>query len=84
MHLLCYSLSMNNVVTFKKVTTGNFDVLVNGVPCEHTIINGSLGVSGRNTENMYGITGTAKGTRWIGTLQACKKLMIHKFTKEAK
>jgi hypothetical protein len=66
---------MKNVITFEKVVTGNFDVLINGKPSGRTIINGSLGLSG-NTQNVYGITGT-KGVRWIGTLQACKKIMIH-------
>jgi hypothetical protein len=68
------------MVSFKKVTTGEFDVLLNGVKTGHTIVNGSKGVSGFG-QNVYGIVKPGGTTKWIGTLQACKKIMTHSLTK---
>ena len=65
---------MGVMVTFKKITTGPFDVLANGVQSGYGIINGSAGSSG-NGFNMYGITRPAKPVKWIGTLQASKKIV---------
>ena len=69
---------MNNTqavtVTFEKVSTGVFDVYANGVKTKYEIINGSAGLSGRDTMNMYGISGGSQ-VRWVGTLQAAKKLV---------
>jgi hypothetical protein len=61
-------------VTFCKVTTGEFDVLVDGAKSGYTITNGSRGLSGQ-TENVYGIIKPGGSVRWIGTLQACKKVL---------
>ena len=76
-------MNMSNEVTFKKITTGEFEVLLNGQPTERTIVNGSRGLSGRNTQNVYGICKEGS-TRWIGTLQACKKIMVFTLTKDQK
>ena len=72
---------MSNVVTFQKITTGEFDVLLNGNKTEYFIVNGSKGLSGY-TENVYGIR-KAGGVRWIGTLQACKKILSFTLGKRA-
>lgn len=63
-------------VTFKKIATGEFDVLHNGVPSGFLIINGSLGLSGRDTPNMYGFAKGSNPPKWVGTLAACKKIMM--------
>jgi len=68
-------------VTFEKVTTGEFNVLLDGVATGHTIINGSKGVSGHG-QNVYGIIKADGTTRWIGTLQAAKKLLTFSLTKK--
>ena len=65
-----------NTVTFSKVQTGIFDVLLNGNKTRFTIQNGCLGLSGRDTKNVYGIWNEAKQTvRWIGSLQNAKKFV---------
>lgn len=57
--------------------TGHFIATRDGAPSKYEIINGSLGSTGRGF-NMYGIKNTETGAiRWIGTLQACKKLVRH-------
>lgn len=62
-------------VTFKKITTGVFDVLLNGSATKYSIINGSAGLSDRDTFNMYGIATAAGNVRWIGTLHAAKSIV---------
>ena len=69
-------------VTFQKRTTGEFEVLFNGHPTEYSIINGSKGASGFG-QNMYGIAKQSNPTRWIGSLQACKKSLIFTLEKRA-
>lgn len=73
---------MKATVTFQKVAAGEFDVLLDGVKSQYSIVNGSKGVSGHGV-NVYGIAKPA-GTQWIGTLQAAKKLVAFWLTKEAK
>ena len=73
---------MKNQVTFAKVQTGIFDVLLNGEKTEYQIINGSLGMTGRDTVNMYGITNsTNQSVRWFGPLVTCKKAITHTLNK---
>ncbi|MFO0271339.1 MAG: hypothetical protein ACK53W_12495 [Gemmatimonadota bacterium] len=63
-------------IEIKKVATGEFDVLVDGAPTRYRIINGSAGLSGRDTQNVYGITNSATGAvRWIGSLASAKKVV---------
>jgi hypothetical protein len=73
---------MKNTVTFEKITTGEFDVLLNGQKTGFGIVNGSKGLSGQ-TENVYGITKRDGSIRWIGTLQTAKKIMTFTLTKGA-
>jgi hypothetical protein len=62
-------------ITYKRISNGQFEVLRDGVKLDgYGIVNGSLGVSGHGS-NMYGILRPGKAVRWIGTLQACKKLL---------
>ena len=71
------------MLTTNKTSQGNFDVLWNGQPTGWIIVNGSLGVSGRDTRNMYGI---AKGDliKWVGPLASCKKLLTLKLSAQSK
>jgi hypothetical protein len=63
-------------VTFERVTTGEFRVLHNSTPTSFGIINGSAGLSGRDTRNMYGITSSKNASvRWIGSLASCKAIV---------
>ena len=64
------------MMTTKKLSTGEFDVLWNGVSSGYKIVNGCLGLSGRNTANMYGVKNPDTGkVYWHGSLQLCKKLL---------
>jgi hypothetical protein len=74
---------MSKQVTFNKVTTGIFEVLVDGEKTSWHIINGSAGLSGRG-QNMYGITKGDGSPKWIGSLQACKKILTYSLNKEVK
>jgi len=73
------------MLTTNKIQTGFFDVLWNGEKTEYQIINGSAGLSGADTPNIYGIINLETGKRrWIGTLQACKKVITHTIEKRSK
>lgn len=64
------------MMTTKKIGTGEFEVLWNGQPTRFSIVNGSRGLSGRDTFNMYGIVTAGKETpKWIGTLHNAKKIV---------
>jgi len=72
------------MLTTNKIATGQFEVLWNGEKTDWTIFNGSMGLSGRNTQNVYGITNIKTGQRrFIGTLQACKKCLALAMKKQA-
>lgn len=60
-------------VTFERVSNGEFFSYADGVKTPYTIINGSHGAPG--VSNVYGITRDMKSAKWIGTLQACKKIV---------
>jgi hypothetical protein len=64
-------------ITFKKISAGNFEVLENGQNTGYGIVNGSAGLSGHDTANMYGITRQhgSVNVKWVGTLQAAKKMV---------
>ena len=64
------------MLTTNRIAAGQFEVLWNGQKTDWHIVNGSLGLSGRDTQNVYGIANEVTGKRcWIGTLQACKKCL---------
>lgn len=63
------------MITTRKIDTGEFEVLWNGEVTEYRIINGSRGLSGRDTRNVYGIVHPGRAPLWIGSLPACKKLL---------
>lgn len=69
-------------IQFRKVATGEFDVLKDTVNTGYRIVNGSLGLSGRDTPNFYGIVTPSGRRQWVGTLQACKKLVTVWLTKK--
>ncbi len=72
------------MLTTNKIATGQFEVLWNGKKTDWTVFNGSLGLSGRDTQNVYGIANHVTGKRrFIGTLQACKKCLALTFKKQA-
>lgn len=73
-------------ITWKKAATGQFDALVDGQPTKWQVVNGSLGMSGRDTPNLYlpckGDTSLLKpgfGT----TLKAAKEIVEKRIQKEA-
>lgn len=60
-------------------TDDGFAVLWNGQATGYSIINGSKGLSGRDTRNMYGIISPSGQVTWIGSLQSAKQLLARKF-----
>ena len=63
------------MITIKKQSPGEFTVLSDGEPTEWSIVNGSHGLSGRDTRNMYGIVNSKTGqVRWIGPLHSAKQI----------
>lgn len=64
------------------IATGHFDVYWDGTKTDWRIVNGSLGMGGRDTRNVYGIV---KGDfiRWIGPLVTCKKTLAFTLRKQA-
>lgn len=72
----------NKTVTFNRVRTGEFEVLLNGVVTNWRIVNGSMGVSGRgkNTYCLYHIQ-TGK-TIAVGSLASAKKSMVYTLTRK--
>lgn len=71
---------MTKTITFQKTSTGHFAVLVDGQTSEYAIVNGSLGLSGRNTENVYGVVRGSQ-IRWIGSLAKAKKAVALTLTR---
>lgn len=72
------------MLTTDKGSTGHFAVLWNGAPTRYEIVNGSLGLSGRDSRNVYGIINYKSGeTKWIGSLASCKKLVTYWLGKAA-
>lgn len=69
------------MLTTKRISNGEFEVYWNGQKTSFEIINGSLGLSGKDTPNVYGIIQPNKPVKWIGTLQACKKVLSLTFQK---
>jgi hypothetical protein len=72
------------MLTTTCVATGQFEVRWNDQPTGYSIINGSLGLSGRDTRNTYGIVKPDGSRKWIGSLASCKKLLTNTFTKREK
>ena len=62
-------------ITFKRVCTGQFDSYLDGVKTAYGIVNGSLGMSGRDTVNTYGVTKNGELVRWLGPLRTCKAMI---------
>ena len=67
-------------ITFRRDFTGHFSAYVDGVESDHSIINGSLGVSGHGP-NMYGICRPNKSPLWVGSLASAKKTLTHWLSK---
>lgn len=65
-----------------RTAPGEFKVLWNGADTGYTIVNGSRGLSDRDTPNMYGFVKPDGSHKWIGTLQSCKKILAYSFTKK--
>jgi hypothetical protein len=73
------------MITFKRIAPGEFAALRDGEDTAVRIINGSLGLSGRDTPNVYGIVRPERAApAWIGSLAACKKLVERLLTKPTK
>jgi hypothetical protein len=72
-------------LTTRKIQTGIFEVLWNGKPTEYHIENGSMGLSGRDTSNIYCIYKPSTGfIKQIGPLNTCKALLADKFKREGR
>jgi hypothetical protein len=58
----------------KRLWIGHFEVYWNGQKVNMTIVNGSLGMSGHDTPNMYGVSWGANldKHKWIGPLNSAK------------
>jgi len=69
------------MLTTVKTATGTFDVYWNGERTGYTIVNGSLGLSGRDSANMYGYARRENAPRWIGSLTDCKKMLATKLAR---
>lgn len=67
------------MVSFNRVQTGVFDVLVDGAKTDYQIVNGSMGVSGRDSANIYCIARNGELVKVLGPLNTCKKFMVAKF-----
>lgn len=76
---------MKNTVTFKREARGTFEVYLNGVKTEYGVHNGCLGLSGRDTPNLYLVSRGDQPTRLSGlTLQGAKKAVTYILLKQAK
>lgn len=69
-------------ITFNRVATGQFEVLNDGQETGYRIINGSAGLSGRDTQNVYGVVRPTGKVVWIGSLQSAKKCILLTFKKK--
>lgn len=69
------------VVTFKRTSLGQFESYLDGVQTKWSICNGSLGMSGRDTRNIYLVYDRTRAdgqpTKIQGTLQMCKKTVSY-------
>lgn len=65
------------MLTTTKTDAGVFDVLWNGLPTPYRILNGSRGVSGRDSVNTYGIS-KGEAVTWVGSLHSCKGILTTK------
>lgn len=70
------------MLTTVKVATGEFEVFWNGKKTSYRIVNGSRGLSGKDTRNVYGICKTDASVKWIGPLASAKKILELTFTKK--
>ena len=68
---------MANGFSTKRISNGEFACYWNGEETGDQIINGSLGMSGRETQNMYGVIWKGGKTVWIGSLASAKKTAEH-------
>ena len=65
-------------ITFERIGTGQFVARRDGAETGYSIVNGSLGLSGRDTRNVYGVVLPDGRHRWIGSLASCKKLIVRR------
>lgn len=73
---------MPGTLTTDQIAIGTFRVLWNGAETGYEIVNGSLGLSGRDTRNVYGIVKPNGSHIWVGSLASCKKLLAHSLAKK--
>lgn len=69
-------------VTFKRIQTGIFECYLDGQKTEYEIINGSAGLSGRDTNNTYCISRNGALVKVLGPLRTCKMFMTAKLTRQ--
>jgi len=68
------------MLTTEKLEIGNFKVLWNGNDSGWRIVNGSVGLSGKDTRNHYGVT-KGKEITWIGSIASCKAILTQRLKK---
>ncbi len=68
-------------VNFKKVQTGIFDCYLDGIKTQYQIINGSAGLTGRDTINTYCIAKNGELVKALGPLRTCKFFLTDRLTK---
>jgi hypothetical protein len=76
---------MDKRLTTKKIQTGVFDVYWDGQKTDFEITNGSLGLTGADTTNVYLIHHLPSGKfTTIGPLNSCKAILALKMAKKGK
>jgi hypothetical protein len=74
---------MEHVIEIKRVQNGIFDAYLDGVKTGWQIVNGSAGLSGRDTRNIYCVVRPNGSHIVIGPLNTAKKLVTETLRKKA-
>jgi hypothetical protein len=81
---MAFNRFMSKTVTFKRIGLGEFESYLNGVLTPWKIYNGSLGLSGRDTANHYGISRNhGESVKWLGPLRTCKFMVTDILSRDA-
>lgn len=76
---------MSKTVTFENnPRAGEFKALVDGVDSKFRIVNGSRGLSGRDTRNIYLVVRPNGSHIVVGPLASAKKMLTYTLGKEGK
>jgi len=68
----------------ERVARGTFDVYWDSKKTAWQIVNGCIGLTGRDTANIYGIRNrNTDSVKWIGPLHSCKSGLAYSLAKRA-